>query len=203
MDEERRNPDEESGWGSIFGLPIPVRRLRWHFWIFGAAVTVMTGVNIAARLAAAASLRWHQIPPAITADIIPTVIFCGVFSPIGVEAIAMVIAAYYTREQQRKAREQQRKAREELREAREQQQKAREELREAREQQQKAREELREAREASEQARTEGLGQGLEQGREQGREQSNAAWREWLDRMQAAQAAGEPFDEPPPDVNGA
>ena len=161
MDEERPNPDDDSGWGSIFGLPIPVRRLRWHFWIFGTAVTVMTGINIAARLVAAPALRWHQIPPAITADIIPTVIFCGVFSPIGVEVIAMVIAAYYTREQRRKAREENRKA--------------------------------------SEKARSEGLEQGLEQGREE----SNAAWREWVARMQAAQTSGEPFDEPAPDANGA
>ena len=138
--------------------------------MFGAAVTVMTGINIAAGPAAAV-LRWHQIPPAITADIIPTLIFRGVFSPFSVEAFAMVIAAYYTREQRgAKAREEQRKAQQELREARE------------------------ENRKASEKARTEGL--------EQGREESNAAWREWLARMQAAQAAGEPFDEPPPDVNG-
>ena len=172
MEDNRRNHDEEAGWGSIFGLPIPIRRLRWHFWIFGGAVTVMAGVNIAARLAAAPVLRWYQIPPAITADIIPTVIFCGVFSPIGVEAIAMVIAAYYTRDQKRKAREELQKAREENRKAREK-------------------------------ARSEGLEQGREQGLEQGREESNAAWREWLARMQTAQAAGEPFDEPPPDSNDA
>ena len=42
-----------------------------------------------------------------------------------------------------------------------------------------------------------------EEGREEGREESNTAWREWLGRMQAAQAAGEPFDELPPDSNGA
>ena len=80
----------------------------------------------------------------------------------------MVIAAYYTRDQKRKAREELQKAREENRKAREK-------------------------------ARSEGLEQGLEQGREE----SNAAWREWLGRMQAAQASGEPFDEPPPDSNDA
>lgn len=45
--------------------------------------------------------QWHQIPPLFTADIIPTAIFCGIFSPIGVETIAMVIAAYYSRRKRR------------------------------------------------------------------------------------------------------
>jgi len=132
----------------------------------------MTGVNIAARLAAAPVLRWYQIPPAITADIIPTVIFCGVFSPISVEATAMVIAAYYQREQRRKQRVERQKL-------------------------------LEEHKKEREKAQTEGRAEGRQEGREEGRAESNAAWREWLSRMQAAQAAGEPFDEPAPDDNDA
>lgn len=172
MEDDRQSREDESEWGSIFGLPIPLRRLRWHFWVFGASVTAMTALNIAARLAPASALRWYQIPPAITADIIPTVIFCGVFSPISVEATAMVIAAYYQREQRRKQREERQKL-------------------------------LEEHKKEREKAQTEGREEGREEGRAEGRAESNAAWREWLDRMQAAQAAGEPFDEPPPDANDA
>lgn len=167
MSSDRSDAGSEAGWVNIFGLPIPFRRLRWHFWSFSVSVTLMTASSIAARIMAPdanaqgssveKTLEWHQIPPLLTADIIPNVIFCGVFSPIIVEMIAMVIAAYYQREQRRKAQE--------------------------------------ESRKASEEARAEG--------REEGREESNAAWREWLSRMQAAQAAGEPFEEPPPDSNGA
>ena len=47
----------------------------------------------------------------------------------------------------------------------------------------------------------------LREGRLAERAMLNAEWDAWLERMQAAQAAGEAFDEPPPsrragDVNG-
>ena len=47
----------------------------------------------------------------------------------------------------------------------------------------------------------------LREGRQEGRLAERAEWDAWLERMAAAQAAGEPFDEPPPsrradDVNG-
>ena len=35
-----------------------------------------------------------------------------------------------------------------------------------------------------------------------GREDADRAWRDWLARQEAAKARGEPFDEPPPGVNG-
>ena len=91
-------------------------------------------------------LQWHQIPPLFTADIIPTAIFCGIFSPIGVETIAMVIAAYYSRRKRR-----------------------------------------------------ENLAAGRAEGRAEGREEVNSAWREWNQRRLAAEAVGQPFNEPAPD----
>ena len=170
MSSHRNDAGNEAGWVNIFGLPIPFRRLRWHFWTFSASITLMTAFSIAARImapnesaqgsAVEKTLAWHQIPPLVTADIVPNVIFCGVFSPIFVEVIAMVIAAYYQREQR-----------------------------------QKAQEEIEELRKEREKVRSES--------REEGRAESNAAWRDWLSRMQAAQAAGEPFDEPAPDSNDA
>ena len=47
----------------------------------------------------------------------------------------------------------------------------------------------------------------LREGRQEGRLAERAEWDAWLERMLAAQAAGEAFDEPPPsrragDVNG-
>lgn len=92
------NNGNEEGWSAILGLPIPVRRLKRHFWSFSASVTILTAINIAARIATGEGLQWHKIPPMLTADIVPTVIFCGVFSPIGVEVTAMVIAAYFSRQ---------------------------------------------------------------------------------------------------------
>ncbi len=38
-----------------------------------------------------------------------------------------------------------------------------------------------------------------ERGRQEGRTESDAAWRAWFMRRLDAEAAGEPFDEPPPD----
>ena len=60
-----------------------------------------------------------------------------------------------------------------------------------------------------EQGREQGLEQGLEQGREQGLEQgrgqgiaqANSRWEEWNGRRLAAEAAGRPFDEPPPSLH--
>ena len=54
----------------------------------------------------------------------------------------------------------------------------------------------------------EGRQAGLEEGRQAGRLAERAEWDAWLERMLAAQAAGEPFTEPPPsrranDVNGS
>ena len=53
----------------------------------------------------------------------------------------------------------------------------------------------------------EGRQDGLREGRQEGRLAERAEWDAWLERMAAAQAAGESFDEPPPsrradDVNG-
>ena len=47
-----------------------------------------------------------------------------------------------------------------------------------------------------------GLKQGLEQGAIKGRAGLSAEVREWNERRLAAQAEGEPFDEPPPGLNG-
>ena len=67
--------------------------------------------------------------------------------------------------------------------------------------------------EAESQGREQGLEQGLEQGREQGREQgveqglargqveNQRLWEEWNGRRLAAEAAGLPFDEPPPSLH--
>ena len=54
----------------------------------------------------------------------------------------------------------------------------------------------------------EGRQTGLAEGRQAGRLAERAEWDAWLERMLAAQAAGEAFTEPPPsrrddDVNGS
>ena len=153
-----RTPDHGDGteWGSLLGLPIPLSRIRLHFWSFSAAVTSFTAFNIAARIAAlpqnSPEPLWHRIPPLLTVDIVPTAIFCGIFSPIGVEVTAMVIAAYYSR----------RKRRENL-----------------------------------ETGRTEGFAEG----RAKGLDEANSVWQEWNRRRIAAETAGQPFDEPPPDFS--
>ena len=38
--------------------------------------------------------------------------------------------------------------------------------------------------------------------REEGREEERRVWLAWYERQEAAKARGEPFDEPPPGVNG-
>ena len=114
MDGRRPEPGDGEEWGNLFGLPIPLRRLRWHFWSFSAGVTIMTAFSVAARLAAppeagsecvavASGLQWHQVSSAMLAVIVPTVIFCGVYSPIIVEGIAMVLAAFYSRRKRQEA----------------------------------------------------------------------------------------------------
>ena len=116
MNAERPNRETESGWGNLFGLPIPLHRLRWHFWSFSVIVTIMTAFNVAARLAAPPALgaecvavgvwlQWHEVSSAILAVIVPTVIFCGVYSPVIVEGIAMVLAAIYSRRKREEALE--------------------------------------------------------------------------------------------------
>ena len=47
-----------------------------------------------------------------------------------------------------------------------------------------------------------GIAQGIAEGMVKGAAKSNKAWRDWYDRMQAAQRDGHPFDEPPPDAPG-
>ena len=54
-----------------------------------------------------------------------------------------------------------------------------------------------------EEGHEEGRVEGREEGRVEGREEEAKVWRAWHDRMRAAQAAGQPFDEPPPSPNGA
>ena len=56
--------------------------------------------------------------------------------------------------------------------------------------------------------RDEGRKEGREEGQREGRLRERAEWDAWLERMMAAQSAGEPFAEPPPsrradDANGA
>ncbi len=45
---------------------------------------------------------------------------------------------------------------------------------------------------------SEGLSQGISRGISQGVAKSNAEWRAWLERKDAAEAQGLAFDEPPP-----
>ena len=47
--------------------------------------------------------------------------------------------------------------------------------------------------------RAEGRAEGQAEGKAEGLEEANAAWQEWNQRRMAAETAGEPFDEPPPD----
>ena len=54
--------------------------------------------------------------------------------------------------------------------------------------------------------RAEGHAEGLEEGRaeglEEGRAERDSEWLEWLERSRQAAANGQPFDEPPPSLNG-
>ena len=45
----------------------------------------------------------------------------------------------------------------------------------------------------------EGRAEGIVEGRTEGKAHAQREWREWLERKEAAEAAGEPFNEPPPD----
>ncbi len=45
--------------------------------------------------------------------------------------------------------------------------------------------------------------QGLEQGLAEGEARNQAAWVAWNERRMAAEAVGEPFDEPPPGSSSA
>ncbi len=49
--------------------------------------------------------------------------------------------------------------------------------------------------------REEGIEEGREEGIAIGEERSNQRWREWVQRRDQAEARGEPFDEPPPDIS--
>ena len=59
----------------------------------------------------------------------------------------------------------------------------------------KIKEEMRQARED---ARAQGEAHGVAQGVAQGVAERDREWRDWYERMQAAQREGRPFDEPPP-----
>ena len=50
-----------------------------------------------------------------------------------------------------------------------------------------------------EQGRQEGMAEGRQEGRAEGHTAERAAWRDWLNRKNAAETQGLPFDEPPPD----
>jgi flagellar biosynthesis/type III secretory pathway protein FliH len=45
----------------------------------------------------------------------------------------------------------------------------------------------------------EGKAEGKEEGKKEGREEAHTQWRKWYNRKSEAEAAGRPFDEPPPD----
>jgi hypothetical protein len=42
---------------------------------------------------------------------------------------------------------------------------------------------------------------GAARGREEGRQETNEEWRAWFERMKEAEARGEEFREPPPDLS--
>ncbi len=46
---------------------------------------------------------------------------------------------------------------------------------------------------------SQGISEGISQGISEGVAKSNAEWRAWLERKDAAEALGLAFDEPPPD----
>ncbi len=50
--------------------------------------------------------------------------------------------------------------------------------------------------------RQEGRQEGLKEGRTSGMREQQERWLEWLERRQQAEANGQPFDEPPPSLNG-
>lgn len=49
-----------------------------------------------------------------------------------------------------------------------------------------------------EQARAEGRSEGRSEGLAEGFQEANAEWMEWFKRRDAAEAAGEPFNDPSP-----
>ena len=46
--------------------------------------------------------------------------------------------------------------------------------------------------------KAEGIAEGIAEGKAEGFQMANQAWVEWFQRKEAAEAAGEPFDEPSP-----
>ena len=56
--------------------------------------------------------------------------------------------------------------------------------------------------EGREEGREQGIAQGREEGIAQGREQANIVWRDWLRRKEAAEAGGQPFNDPLPGTIG-
>ena len=56
--------------------------------------------------------------------------------------------------------------------------------------------------EAVERGRAEGIAKGVKDGRAEERAEISARIREWNNRRLAAEAKGEPFDEPPPGLDG-
>ena len=46
--------------------------------------------------------------------------------------------------------------------------------------------------------KAEGKAEGIAEGKAEGFQMANQAWVEWFQRKEAAEAAGEPFDEPSP-----
>ena len=49
-----------------------------------------------------------------------------------------------------------------------------------------------------EKVRAEGKAEGIVEGKAEGKALAQQEWREWLERKEAAEAAGTPFDDPPP-----
>ena len=56
-------------------------------------------------------------------------------------------------------------------------------------------------RQEAEQRQREARERGLAEGRAEGEAQTQAAWEAWNERRMAAEASGEPFDEPPPGIS--
>ena len=52
-----------------------------------------------------------------------------------------------------------------------------------------------------EEGRREGLKEGLKEGRQEGRSEVQSQWESWNQRRQEAEKRGEPFNEPPPNMN--
>ena len=149
---------------------IPVEQLRQHFAVFSVGSLLMLAVRVYNGIVVAGGdPTWHQVIDLIGEKGGGTMVACLGLSAIGVEGANMVLA-----ELMKRRRRQENLAEGEARGLAEG-----------------------EARGLAE-GEARGLAEGEARGLIEGQDRMHRLWSEWLARKEAAESAGEPFNEPPP-----